>query len=352
MPTSIRISSLDVLPVVTRNDFLPIVQSGSAPTLTTYRTPLSAVNDFFSIAGSVLSASFASSSISASHARLSDSASYLYPTFVYNATVTASVSSSWSAVAFSSSYAKTASVSFTSSYARLSDSASYLYPTFVYNATVSSSVSASWARTSSWAQNGLVTGSTYPVTSSWAISASFSPTQVNPGIITAYAGTTAPAGWLKCDGTLYSAVTYADLAAVIGVNYGLPFTTSIMIRAETPNAYGTNNDGKIYIKFGNGGSGLYSVSSGSSTVFAQSGSTVALLNLDARTYSDIVIKNLDVSPVLSFTTPMTVPYGPANSSTTASTTFGTQQNRLPNLVDYYTINAYPLVIPLIYVIKT
>ena len=40
------------------------------------------------------------------------------------------------------------------------------------------------------------------------------------GFIQMYAGSTAPTGWLMCDGTAVSRTTYADLYAVIGTTYG------------------------------------------------------------------------------------------------------------------------------------
>src|SRR5262249_11225138 len=40
------------------------------------------------------------------------------------------------------------------------------------------------------------------------------------GTIVGYAGTTAPAKWLLCDGAAVSRVTYKDLFAVIGTTYG------------------------------------------------------------------------------------------------------------------------------------
>ncbi len=40
------------------------------------------------------------------------------------------------------------------------------------------------------------------------------------GTISAYGGTSAPTGWLLCDGTAVSQSTYADLYAVIGCNFG------------------------------------------------------------------------------------------------------------------------------------
>ncbi|WP_107860798.1 phage tail protein [Neisseria weaveri] len=41
-----------------------------------------------------------------------------------------------------------------------------------------------------------------------------------PGTIVAYSGTTAPPGWLKCNGANVSRATYAALFAVIGTTYG------------------------------------------------------------------------------------------------------------------------------------
>ncbi len=47
-----------------------------------------------------------------------------------------------------------------------------------------------------------------------------------PGSIMAFGGTTAPAGWLLCDGTSYTRTTYATLYAAIGNAYGTKDTAS------------------------------------------------------------------------------------------------------------------------------
>lgn len=44
--------------------------------------------------------------------------------------------------------------------------------------------------------------------------------QLPPGIIMAYSSTTAPTGWLYCDGTAVSRTTYADLFAIVSTAYG------------------------------------------------------------------------------------------------------------------------------------
>lgn len=41
-----------------------------------------------------------------------------------------------------------------------------------------------------------------------------------PGVVLPYAGSSAPAGWLLCDGSAVSRTTYADLFSVIGTTFG------------------------------------------------------------------------------------------------------------------------------------
>lgn len=40
------------------------------------------------------------------------------------------------------------------------------------------------------------------------------------GSVTTFSGSTAPAGWLMCDGTAYSNTAYPDLQAIVGNTYG------------------------------------------------------------------------------------------------------------------------------------
>jgi len=56
------------------------------------------------------------------------------------------------------------------------------------------------------------------------------------GVIQMYATTTAPSGWLLCDGTAYSTSTYPNLFSIVGYNYGGNGTSTF----ATPNIEGRN----------------------------------------------------------------------------------------------------------------
>jgi microcystin-dependent protein len=65
-----------------------------------------------------------------------------------------------------------------------------------------------------------------------------------PGVMLPYAGASAPAGYLFCDGAAISLTTYADLYAVIGVTYGDPGGGNFNIpdmRGRTPMGVGTGD---------------------------------------------------------------------------------------------------------------
>lgn len=46
------------------------------------------------------------------------------------------------------------------------------------------------------------------------------PVLIPPGLISPFAGSSAPAGWLLCNGSAVSRTTYAELFAAIGASYG------------------------------------------------------------------------------------------------------------------------------------
>lgn len=79
---------------------------------------------------------------------------------------------------------------------------------------------------------------------------------VPPGMVVPYAGSTAPDGWLLCDGRTVSRTTYAALFAVIGTAYGagdgsatfnLPdFRGRTAVGADSDNARGAKEGSKTH----------------------------------------------------------------------------------------------------------
>lgn len=180
MSNSIKISGLNNLSIITSDDFIPIIDSGS---LTTERASISTLNTFLAQSGSSLSASYAlsaSKALSASYA-LSGSFTLNARTASFSSTAsyvasaifsTSALSSSWASSSLSASISLTASFISTASFAK---TASYLnYPN---NSTASfsqNSLSSSYAITASFASN---IGAT--VSASYALTASFVPTSPN-----------------------------------------------------------------------------------------------------------------------------------------------------------------------------
>ena len=80
------------------------------------------------------------------------------------------------------------------------------------------------------------------------------------GMVMAFAGTTAPSGWLKCDGSAISRTTYAALFNVIGTTYGagdgsttfnLPTQSVLPLGISAPVSLTAN--GTLQIKNSSGG---------------------------------------------------------------------------------------------------
>jgi microcystin-dependent protein len=65
-----------------------------------------------------------------------------------------------------------------------------------------------------------------PTTALQAATKSYVDQVLPPGSLMAYAASTAPTGWLWCDGTAYSRTTYATLFAAIGTTWGAGDTTT------------------------------------------------------------------------------------------------------------------------------
>lgn len=66
------------------------------------------------------------------------------------------------------------------------------------------------------------------------------------GAVTEYAGSSAPTGWLLCDGSAVSRSTYAALFAVIGTNYGAGDGSTTFnvpdVRGRVPTGKGSHAD--------------------------------------------------------------------------------------------------------------
>tara|TARA_B110000196_G_scaffold185301_1_gene158883 strand:+ start:376 stop:1287 length:912 start_codon:yes stop_codon:yes gene_type:complete len=64
------------------------------------------------------------------------------------------------------------------------------------------------------------------------------------GTVITFGGSTAPSGWLACDGSSYSRTTYADLFGVISTTYGAPTGTTFLVpdlRGRAPLGAGTGS---------------------------------------------------------------------------------------------------------------
>ena len=91
------------------------------------------------------------------------------------------------------------------------------------------------------------------------------------GTMVSFAGTTAPAGWLLCDGTSYSTTTYSDLYNVIGTTYGSGAGTFKVPNMSNSFVYGSAYSGGVPQNVGSTG--------GTSTV------TLTANNLPAHSHS-------------------------------------------------------------------
>lgn len=80
------------------------------------------------------------------------------------------------------------------------------------------------AATSAQINTGTATGSTgavLAITPDALLASNFGTTNIPPpGLISPYAGSSAPAGWLLCDGTAVSRTTYASLFSITSTTYG------------------------------------------------------------------------------------------------------------------------------------
>ena len=136
---------------------------------------------------------------------------------------------------------------------------------------------------------------------------------ISAGALMAFAGSTPPNGWLKCDGSLISRTTYANLFAVIGTTYGsgdgvTTFALPNFINRTFWGGTGTgknlsqtlpNIKGTIAADTSNaGGSGAFSIISGTSVkgIAGASGAHATYLSFNANQSSSVYQDGASVRP--------------------------------------------------------
>ena len=196
-------------------------------------------------------------------------------------------------------------------------------------------------------------------TSSWSVSSSFAmatSTVFVPGMIMAWAGSTSPSGWLKCDGSVYNELVYSALAAQIGTNYGKSSLANVYCYPESVTKYGTANDGYVKFTWLSGGTGIFSLywATSSLTYYINSttNTTHSFTGLNgydpSGTDYSYVWSDLGVNPIQSFSGIAHIGYG--GFPTSDNVQFGVDQYRVPEMNSYFQTNF--TLNPLIWIIKT
>lgn len=348
--SSIRISQLNEFTTIQSSDFVPFVDSSS---LTTYRVTVDGVNDFWAVSGSArsasygLSGSYAESSSWADSSTTTVSASHLIYPNVSSASF--AISTSFSDSGLSASYAVSSSQARSASIATNGMSSSYA-------ASASVSTNTIYAQTSSTA-----TSSSYAVSASftnYALTASYysaslggsSTPLIDAGTIVAYASSSAPSGWLWCDGSEYDPGTYPNLASLISTLYGKGLVIKETIVPESTSKYSNANNGSVTVLFISG-SGYYKISLGVTTTYVTAnGTTATFTGLNAQLAGGYTASLSDLGriPTESYSRQWVIPYG--GISTESSSILSTDEYRVPNLESYFSSSR--TIYPLIYIIKT
>jgi len=162
----------------------------------------------------------------------------------------------------------------------------------------------------------------------------------NPvGSLQAYAGASAPSGWLLCDGTSYSTSVYPELYSVLGYTYGGSGANFNVpdLRGRAPIGAGTGAQ--------NGGSGSGAISGGTALTARARGAFGGDERLQSHTHISpgqnlATLYNSGGSPLQGWNAPGVD--GLSNSTTDHSRTGkGSGENMPPFLVTNYIIKAIP-----------
>lgn len=100
-----------------------------------------------------------------------------------------------------------------------------------------------------------------------------------PGVILPFAGTTAPTGWLICDGTAVSRTTYANLFAATGTTFGVGNGTTTFnlpdLRGRSVLGAGTGSGLTARARGDTGGSETHQLTAAQMPSHTHTGTTVA-----------------------------------------------------------------------------
>lgn len=152
---------------------------------------------------------------------------------------------------------------------------------------------------------------------------------VPTGVIVPYGGSSAPTGWLLCDGTAINRVTFAALFAVVGISFGVGDSSTTF---NLPDLRGRFPLGKDDM----GGSSANQVTAAAADTVGQGAGaeniTLDITQIPAHTHAFNVY---DGGGGGSNTTPSTASQVTAHTATTASTGGGLSHSNMP---PYQTVN--------------
>ena len=144
-----------------------------------------------------------------------------------------------------------------------------------------------------------------PTTALQAATKSYVDQVLPPGSLMAYAASTAPTGWLWCDGTAYSRTTYATLFAVIGTTWGAGDTTTTFnvpdlrgqfVRGYDDRAPATSKDTTTFTGTTANGSATISSISATITAFLYAGMKISGTGIPAAaTISTVSSTSITIS---------------------------------------------------------
>lgn len=110
-----------------------------------------------------------------------------------------------------------------------------------------------------------------------------------PGTICGFGGTTAPSGWLFCNGATISRVDYANLFTAIGVSFGAPSSTTFQIpdlRGRFPLGKAASGTGSTFAGTGGSLDHTHSISSAGSHSHTVTTGTTAAEASHTHTFAD------------------------------------------------------------------